>query len=113
MGITRVHRSEYAFMIAHYILLLQPSRSSNTSSDTVVEMEETPAESTTLLNDRILAHQGGWDEIALVAGPLLMLLLLLVIANQRAKRNRKKRDLAELSTSVDFSADRTELSNDI
>lgn len=36
---------------------------------------------------RVVAHQGGWDEIALVAGPLLALWLLLVLANRRAKRN--------------------------
>lgn len=34
----------------------------------------------------VLAHQGGWDEIALVAGPLVLLWLLLVMANRRAKR---------------------------
>lgn len=37
---------------------------------------------------RVVAHQGGWDEIVLVAGPLLALWLLLVLANRRAKRNR-------------------------
>ena len=34
----------------------------------------------------VLAHQGGWDEILLVAGPLVVLWLLLVLANRRAKR---------------------------
>ena len=34
----------------------------------------------------VLAHQGGWDEILLVAGPLVLLWLLLVLANRRAKR---------------------------
>ena len=34
----------------------------------------------------VLAHQGGWDEILLVAGPLIVLWLLLVMANRRAKR---------------------------
>lgn len=34
----------------------------------------------------VLAHQGGWDEILLVAGPLVLLWLLLVMANRRAKR---------------------------
>ena len=34
----------------------------------------------------MLAHQGGWDEILLVAGPLVLLWLLLVMANRRAKR---------------------------
>lgn len=35
---------------------------------------------------QLLAHQGGWDEIALVAVPLLGLWLLLAMANRRAKR---------------------------
>lgn len=34
----------------------------------------------------VLAHQGGWDEIFLVVGPLLILWALLVLANRRAKR---------------------------
>lgn len=32
----------------------------------------------------LLAHQGGWDEIALVAGPLLVFAAVLVLANRRA-----------------------------
>lgn len=34
----------------------------------------------------LLAHQGGWDEILLVAGPLAMLVVLLLVANRRASR---------------------------
>ncbi len=34
----------------------------------------------------VLAHQGGWDEIALVGGPLIILWGLLVMANRRARR---------------------------
>lgn len=34
----------------------------------------------------VLAHQGGWDEILLVAAPLVLLALLLVLANSRARR---------------------------
>jgi hypothetical protein len=34
----------------------------------------------------VLAHQGGWDEVALVAGPLVFLFGLLLLANRRAKR---------------------------
>jgi hypothetical protein len=37
----------------------------------------------------VLGHQGGWDEIFLVAGPLIVLWLLLVFANRRAKRIRE------------------------
>ncbi|MEM7337325.1 MAG: hypothetical protein AAF467_01690 [Actinomycetota bacterium] len=32
----------------------------------------------------ILAHQGGWDEILLVVGPLLIVGLALWVANKRA-----------------------------
>ena len=31
-----------------------------------------------------LAHQGGWDEMAMVAVPLLLVTILLVVANRRA-----------------------------
>jgi hypothetical protein len=31
----------------------------------------------------ILAHQGGWDEILLVAGPILVIAGLLVLAKKR------------------------------
>jgi len=34
----------------------------------------------------LLAHQGGWDEILLVVGPILVLGGLLRIANRRADR---------------------------
>lgn len=34
----------------------------------------------------LLAHQGGWDEILMVAGPLAVIGGLLVLANRRAKR---------------------------
>lgn len=33
-----------------------------------------------------LAHQGGWDEILMVAGPILVFALLLWTANKRAAR---------------------------
>lgn len=32
----------------------------------------------------LLAHQGGWDEIAMVAGPLIVFAAVLVLANRRA-----------------------------
>ena len=32
----------------------------------------------------LLAHQGGWDEILMVAGPLLVFAWLLYVANKRA-----------------------------
>lgn len=34
----------------------------------------------------LLAHQGGWDEILLVAGPILAIAGLLVLARKRAER---------------------------
>lgn len=33
----------------------------------------------------MLAHQGGWDEILLVAGPIAVIAVLLVIATRRAR----------------------------
>lgn len=33
-----------------------------------------------------LAHQGGWDEILLVAGPILVVAGLLAVATRRARR---------------------------
>lgn len=35
---------------------------------------------------QVLAHQGGWDEILWVAGPLLVVGGLLWLANRRASR---------------------------
>ncbi len=34
----------------------------------------------------MIAHQGGWDEILLVLGPLAVFAWLLVLANRRANR---------------------------
>lgn len=34
----------------------------------------------------LLAHQGGWDEILLVAGPIAVLAGLLRVANKRADK---------------------------
>ncbi|MCB0995169.1 MAG: hypothetical protein KDB21_08775 [Acidimicrobiales bacterium] len=39
----------------------------------------------------VLAHQGGWDEIALVGIPILLLALVLFVADRRARRIRQKR----------------------
>lgn len=40
----------------------------------------------------VLAHQGGWDEAALVIGPLALLFLALWLANRRAARALAQRD---------------------
>ncbi|CAN5248221.1 hypothetical protein BH18ACT4_BH18ACT4_16160 [soil metagenome] len=34
----------------------------------------------------LLAHQGGWDEVALVAAPMAIFAALLWVANRRAAR---------------------------
>ncbi len=36
----------------------------------------------------VLAHQGGWDEMLLVAGPIIVVVALLRMAERRARRNR-------------------------
>lgn len=33
----------------------------------------------------MLAHQGGWDEILLVAGPILVVAFLLAVATRRTR----------------------------
>lgn len=43
------------------------------------------------MDTALLAHQGGWDEIVLVAGPLVILWGLLVLANRRAKCLNKQK----------------------
>lgn len=51
----------------------------------------------------LLAHQGGWDEILMVAGPLLVVGGLLVLANKRAKAQ-----LAATGTTPTEPAERTD-----
>jgi hypothetical protein len=34
----------------------------------------------------LLAHQGGWDELLLVAGPVLVIIGLLAVAKRRVDR---------------------------
>ena len=34
----------------------------------------------------ILAHQGGWDEMLMVAAPIVVFALILRVANRRAER---------------------------
>ena len=43
----------------------------------------------------LLAHQGGWDEILLVAGPIVVIVGLLALANKRAKRLQDQRQESE------------------
>ena len=35
----------------------------------------------------VLAHQGGWDEILLIIGPMAVVVLLLRLAKRRVDRN--------------------------
>jgi ABC-type Fe3+ transport system permease subunit len=42
----------------------------------------------------ILAHQGGWDEMAMVAVPLLLVTILLVVANRRASPELARQEAA-------------------
>ncbi len=43
-------------------------------------------------NPLLLAHQGGWDEILMVAGPLALLAWLLWLADRRARRMQSGSD---------------------
>jgi hypothetical protein len=46
----------------------------------------------------ILAHQGGWDEMLLVAAPIALLAAVLWMANRRATRLRDERDAGSAGT---------------
>lgn len=47
----------------------------------------------------LLAHQGGWDEILLVAGPILVIVALLVVVKKRLDRSfsLRQRDINALN----------------
>ncbi|MEY3691221.1 MAG: hypothetical protein RJB57_876 [Actinomycetota bacterium] len=42
----------------------------------------------------MLAHQGGWDEILFVLVPIAFIAFLLSVANRRAKRLVRSRDVS-------------------
>jgi len=42
----------------------------------------------------VFAHQGGWDELLLVGGPILLIGGLLALANRRAARMNDEDDTA-------------------
>jgi len=46
-----------------------------------------------------VAHQGGWDEILLVAAPLALLAGLLLLANRRASRKKRRPSGTDAKTS--------------
>ena len=52
----------------------------------------------------LLAHQGGWDEILLVAGPIAVIIGLLVIVKKRLDRSIELRN--SQVDPLDQSADR-------
>jgi len=45
-----------------------------------------------LYDTGVLAHQGGWDEILLVAGPIVVIVLMLWRATRNAERNAASKD---------------------
>ena len=47
---------------------------------------------------QVLAHQGGWDEIAMVAVPVLVFGGLLALARKRAEDLNARRDEAKAGT---------------
>ncbi len=47
----------------------------------------------------LLAHQGGWDEILLVGGPIVLIIGVLAIAKRRVDRMHERADLPDESTS--------------
>lgn len=54
----------------------------------------------------IVAHQGGWDEILMVLGPLAILFVVLMLANKRARRLAEDRNGQDQSAApVDAHAD--------
>ncbi|MEO7557114.1 MAG: hypothetical protein ABIV94_10990 [Acidimicrobiales bacterium] len=43
----------------------------------------------------VFAHQGGWDELLLVAAPIGLFALLLVLANRRAQKQLDREHATE------------------
>jgi hypothetical protein len=54
-----------------------------------------------LYDTGVLAHQGGWDEILLVAAPIGAIVLVLWQATRRAERQAKARNAQEQSPTTD------------
>jgi hypothetical protein len=46
----------------------------------------------------VVAHQGGWDEALLIAGPILLIAVLLTIAKRRVDAAAANRDDGRSST---------------
>jgi hypothetical protein len=45
----------------------------------------------------VLAHQGGWDEVALIGGPILVIIVLLAIAKRRVDAQTARHQAAKPS----------------
>ena len=46
----------------------------------------------------LLAHQGGWDEILLIAGPIVVIVGLLMLAKKRVDEAAEQRNRSETET---------------
>ncbi|WP_034275000.1 hypothetical protein [Haloechinothrix halophila] len=62
-----------------------------------------PAETTTqtLAERVILMHQGGWDEIVLVLGPLIIIGVLIVVARKQAPPDDEDEDQDDVQGDAD------------
>ena len=49
-------------------------------------------------HSHLLAHQGGWDEILLVAGPIVIVIALLALVKRRVERAAIEDELARSSS---------------
>jgi hypothetical protein len=49
----------------------------------------------------ILAHQGGWDEILLISGPMVVIAGLLILAKRRVDASVKSSDSATSTPPAD------------
>lgn len=65
-----------------------------------------------LYDTGVLAHQGGWDEILLVAAPIAAIVVVLWRATLRVDRqNADRQDLQQQSGASDVGADASKPSN--
>ena len=49
----------------------------------------------------LLAHQGGWDEMLLVAGPIALVVILIRLARKRADAMQSAREHSASATTTD------------
>jgi hypothetical protein len=53
-----------------------------------------------LYDTGVLAHQGGWDEILLVAAPIAVIVLVLWQATRRAERQAAQREQDDANSPI-------------